>query len=336
MKFIDEAKVFIQAGKGGNGCCSFRREKFVPKGGPDGGDGGIGGSVYLEADPNLNTLIDYRYTRRFEAENGEQGMGRNCTGKGGEDLILKVPVGTVIHNLDTEEIMGEVVKPGQRILIAKGGRYGLGNTNFKSSTNRAPRQITPGEPGESFQAKLELKLLADVGLLGFPNAGKSTLISTVSAAKPKVADYPFTTLYPNLGVVRVGQGQSFVMADIPGIIEGAAEGAGLGIRFLKHLSRTRIILQMVDIASFEHPDLVKTVKTLNQELKKYSSELAKRERWLVFNKIDALRAEDVKKLCDKTVKALKWKGPVYQISAATGQGTQKLTKDIMLAVSKKS
>ena len=329
MKFVDEVKIYVEAGKGGNGCCSFRREKYIPRGGPDGGDGGDAGSVYVVADANLNTLIDYRYTRRFKADNGQPGSGSNRTGRGGEDLYLPVPVGTIVRDVDTDEIIGEVVKPKQSLLVAQGGFHGLGNARFKSSTNRAPRQTTNGEMGESRNLQLELRLLADVGLLGFPNAGKSTLIRAVSAATPKVADYPFTTMYPNLGVVRVGAYQSFVMADIPGVIEGAAEGAGLGLRFLKHLSRTRIVLQVIDIAPIDDVDPVDSILTLNAELQRYSKELSERERWLVLNKTDLLTEAELKirkqQICDK----LKWQGPVFTISALAQQGTQALVNAIM-------
>lgn len=329
MKFVDEATIYIQAGKGGDGCLSFRREKFIPFGGPNGGDGGDGGSVYLQADPDLNTLVDFRYTRIFKAQNGQPGMGSDCTGRSGEDLIIKVPVGTMVYEADTHELIGDLTQAGERIKIAQGGFHGLGNTRFKSSTNRAPRQTTKGKPGEERTICLELKLLADVGLLGMPNAGKSTFIRAVSAAKPKVADYPFTTLYPNLGVVSVGMNRSFVIADIPGLIEGAAEGAGLGVRFLKHLVRTRLLLHIVDVAPMDDSDPVVTAKKIVKELEKYSSELAAKERWLVLNKKDVLPLEARKKHCTDIVKRLKWKGPVYQISAISGEGTQKLCYDLM-------
>ena len=327
MKFVDEANIKIQAGKGGNGCVGFRREKYVPRGGPDGGDGGDGGHVFIEADSNVNTLIDYRFTRQFRAENGEGGSGSNCTGKRGADITLKVPVGTVVHDIDTGETIGEVVKDGQTLMIAKGGQHGLGNTRFKSSVNRAPRQTTPGEPGESRTVKLELKLLADVGLLGFPNAGKSTLIRAVSAAKPKVADYPFTTMHPNLGVVRVDHQQSFVMADIPGVIEGAAEGAGLGLRFLKHLARTRVVLSVIDMIDGEKPPL-ETYQILEQELEQFDPELATRERWVVLNKCDVVPAEDVAAIKQQFIDA-GWKDEIFVISAITGDGTQELVHALM-------
>lgn len=335
MRFVDEVTISVEAGKGGNGCVSFRREKFAPFGGPDGGDGGVGGSVYVIADMNANTLVDYRYTRKFKAQNGEGGSGCNCTGKAGEDLYLTVPIGTVVYEVDTNERMGEVVKHGEALLVARGGRYGLGNTQFKSSTNRAPRQFTPGLPGDARNLRFELKLLADVGLLGLPNAGKSTLISVVSAARPKIADYPFTTLYPNLGVVKVTDGKSFVMADIPGVIEGAAEGAGLGLRFLKHLTRTRIVLHMVDILPPDNADLVSTIKTIVHELERFNPQLAQQERWLVFNKIDLLPEEEADKIAKATVKKLKWKGPVYLISAASQNGTKQLMFDLMNTLQEK-
>jgi len=329
MKFVDEVKIFVQAGKGGNGASSFRREKFIPFGGPDGGDGGDGGSIYVQANLNINTLVDYRYTRQFQAQNGEKGHGANCTGKCGEDLILSVPIGTIIYDNGTGECIGEVIADKQKLLVAKGGYHGLGNLRFKSSTNRAPRQFTPGDPGEERELRLELKLLADVGLLGLPNAGKSSLIRAVSAATPKVADYPFTTMYPNLGVVRVGEHKSFVMADIPGVIEGAAEGAGLGIRFLKHLARTRVILHLVDIAPFDESDVVQTITTIVEELKRYNPELAERERWLVLNKIDMLDPGQQEAIKTEVIKSLNWQGPIYLISALKAEGTQVLMQDIM-------
>ncbi len=332
MRFVDEVLIEVAAGNGGRGCLSFRREKFAPMGGPDGGDGGDGASVYVKADNNFNTLLDYRYKRKFQAKNGESGSGADCTGHGAEDLILTVPIGTLVYDQGTNDLIGEVTKDQQTLLIAKGGWHGLGNARFKSSTNRAPRQTTPGTPGEVRQVRLELKLLADVGLLGLPNAGKSSLIRAVSAATPKVADYPFTTMYPNLGVVSTGPGHSFVMADIPGVIEGAAEGAGLGIRFLRHLSRTRIILHVVDIASNDVTAIVHDIKTIANEVKQYNPELAKRERWLVLNKIDTLPPEDAQTLCKEIVKKLKWKAPVYPISAAQRQGTDALVRDLMATI----
>ena len=318
MKFVDEVKITLKAGDGGNGCCSFRREKYVPFGGPNGGDAGTGGGVYIQADENMNTLIDYRYKRRFDAERGENGQPKNCTGKNGEDLILQVPVGTQVFDIDSEEMLGEVVKPQQKLLLAKGGERGLGNTRFKSSTNRAPRQTTHGTEGELRNVRMELKLLADVGLLGYPNAGKSTLIRALSSAQPKVADYPFTTLYPQLGVVRVSEYQSFVMADIPGLIEGAADGAGLGIRFLRHLARTRIILHVIDVLPIDGSDVVQQAQALVKELEKYSPELAERERWLVLNKIDLLPEDQREAHCNEIVTALNWQGPVFVISGQIG------------------
>jgi len=298
MHFVDEATIKVHAGNGGRGMVSFRREKSIPFGGPDGGDGGDGGSVYLAADPGLNTLADFRYRRTFKAVNGEPGGSADCSGKGGGDLEIVVPVGTVIYDVDTEETLGDLTHAGERILVARGGGGGLGNQHFKSSTNRSPRRATTGYPGEKRELRLELKLIADVGLLGLPNAGKSTLISVVSAARPRVADYPFTTLHPNLGVVYVGEQKSFVMADIPGLIEGAAEGAGLGIRFLKHLQRTRLLLHLVDIAPPDPAsDPVVDARAIAGELKKFSPELAKRERWLVLNKIDLLADDEAESRC---------------------------------------
>ena len=333
MKFVDEVKIQVEAGKGGDGCLSFRREKFIPRGGPDGGDGGEGGSVYLQADESLNTLMEFRYKRSFKARNGHHGMGRLRTGAAGEDLILPVPVGTMVYDQDTDELIGDLVEVGQKLCVAKGGRHGLGNARFKSSVNRAPRQTVPGELGESRNLKLELKLLADVGLLGLPNAGKSTLISVVSNARPKVADYPFTTLHPNLGVVRVGEYKSFVIADIPGLIEGAAEGAGLGIRFLKHLSRTGILLHMVDIAPVDGSDPVEAVQKVYNELVKFSPELADKPRWLVLNKIDVLSPEEVEQRQKEIVERLEWQGPVFCISAVLHEGTEHLCYKLMDAVS---
>ena len=330
MKFVDEATIKVQAGNGGRGMVSFRREKFIPFGGPDGGDGGDGGNVLFVAQRGLNTLADFRYQRTFKAVNGEPGGSADCSGRGGEDLEIAVPVGTVVYDVDTEETLGDLATEGARLLVAKGGKGGLGNQRFKSSTNRTPRKATPGYPGEKRELRLELKLLADVGLLGLPNAGKSTLISAVSAARPKVADYPFTTLHPNLGVVYVGTHQSFVMADIPGVIEGAAEGAGLGVRFLKHLQRTRLLLHLVDIAPPDPAaDPVVDARSIAGELKKFSPELAQRERWLVLNKLDLLTPADADKRCKEIVRRLRWKGPVYRISGATRQGTQELCRDIM-------
>ena len=329
MKFVDETAITVQAGKGGNGCLSFRREKYVAKGGPDGGDGGDGGSVYLEADDGLNTLVDYRFVRHYGAENGESGRGRNCTGKGGEDLVLKVPVGTTALDEDSGEVLGDLAEPGQRLLVARGGFHGLGNTRFKSSTNRAPRQTTPGTEGERRSLRLELKVLADVGLLGLPNAGKSTLIRAVSAAKPKVANYPFTTLVPNLGVVKVQAHRSFVVADIPGLIEGASEGAGLGIRFLRHLTRNRILLHLVDVCPFDGTSPAENALAITRELERFSPALAARERWLVLNKTDLLDDEQLAEVSEQVLSALDWEGPVYQISAISSAGTDTLVADIM-------
>lgn len=330
MKFVDEATIKVKAGDGGNGCVSFRREKYVPFGGPDGGDGGDGGSVYLVASHDLNTLADFRFQRHYQAERGENGAGRNMTGRSGADLEVPVPVGTLAYDEETGELVGDLVEDGQRLLVAQGGFHGLGNTRYKSATNRAPRQSKPGTPGEARTLRLELKLLADVGLLGLPNAGKSTLISRVSGARPKIADYPFTTLYPGLGVVRVGPLQSFVMADIPGLIEGAAEGAGLGVRFLKHLARTRLLLHLVDIAPADpDDDPVHAVQTIVAELAGFSPELAARPRWLVLNKMDLVAPTDRETLVQDLVTRLEWNGPVFAISAATGEGCQALMQAIM-------
>jgi GTP-binding protein len=328
MKFIDEATIEVRAGDGGNGCVSFRREKYIPFGGPDGGDGGDGGSVYLEAESAVNTLVDFRHNRKFLAERGQNGMGKNRTGKSGEDLIVKVPVGTLVHEEDTGELVGDLVREGERLLVARGGFHGLGNTRFKSSTNRAPRQSKPGTPGEARHLRLELKLLADVGLLGMPNAGKSTLIRAVSSARPKVADYPFTTLHPNLGVVRVAEHRSFVMADVPGLIEGAAEGAGLGVRFLKHLSRTRLLLHLVDIGPLTDP--VADSAVILKELEQFSPELAGRERWLVFNKVDLVASDEREARCRAVIDALGWQGPTYEISGLRQEGTDALMQDVMV------
>ncbi len=328
MKFIDEATIEVIAGDGGNGCVSFRREKYIPFGGPDGGDGGDGGSVWLVADSSINTLVDFRHSRKFPAQRGEHGKGRNCTGKSGDDLVVAVPSGTMVHEEDTGELIGDLVGAGQRLLVARGGFHGLGNARFKSSTNRAPRQSKPGTPGERRRLHLELKLLADVGLLGLPNAGKSTLIRAVSSARPKVADYPFTTLYPNLGVVSVSAHRSFVMADVPGLIEGAAEGTGLGIQFLKHLARTRLLLHLVDTGPAGDP--VGDVETILAELGKFSPELVARERWLVLNKTDLLPADDSREHCREIVAALGWTGPVFEISALSGAGTRALASAIMV------
>lgn len=333
MKFVDEATIRVQAGNGGNGCLSFRREKYIERGGPDGGDGGNGGSVYLEADDALNTLADFRVARKFRAENGQPGAGRNKTGRSGNDIVVKVPCGTVVHDVDTSELICDLTETGQRRKVADGGRGGLGNTRFKSSVNRAPRKTTPGTPGEGRHLSLELKVLADVGLLGLPNAGKSTLISAMSQARPKIADYPFTTLHPNLGVVRVGRLQSFVMADIPGLIEGASDGAGLGIQFLRHLSRTGLLLHVVDIAPLDpanEPE--QAIRGIEQELINYSDELADKPRWLVINKIDLLDETDTEARCQSLVESLDWQAPVFRVSAATGEGTDELAQAIMRAL----
>ena len=321
MKFVDEVLVRVEAGDGGNGCVSFRREKYVPNGGPDGGDGGDGGDVYLLADNNLNTLIDYRFERFHMAERGENGRGANCTGARGKDLVLTVPVGTRATDEDTGEVLGDLTKHGDRLLIAKGGFHGLGNTRFKSSVNRAPRQKTMGTKGEQRNLKMELLLLADVGMLGLPNAGKSTFIRAVSAARPKVADYPFTTLVPNLGVVRVGTQRSFVIADIPGLIEGAAEGAGLGIRFLKHLERCRVLLHLVDICPVDESDPAENAKVIIHELEKYSPKLASKPRWLVFNKMDLMLEDEAEEVIQRVMEALEWEGEVFRISAVNKEGT---------------
>jgi len=329
MKFVDEARITVEAGKGGNGCVSFRREKFIPKGGPDGGDGGDGGSVYLVADENTNTLVDYRYTRRFKADNGQPGGGRNCTGGKGEDIELKVPVGTTAIDEDTSETLGDLTAHGERLMVARGGFHGQGNTRYKSSTNQAPRQSKPGQPGESRNLRLELKVLADVGLLGLPNAGKSTFIRSVSAATPKVADYPFTTLVPNLGVVSIEQHRSFVIADIPGLIEGASDGAGLGTRFLKHLVRTHLLLHIVDMAPFDESDPAERVEAISHELETFSPGLAQRDRWLVLNKLDLIPEGEREARCQDVIDRLNWDGPVYRIAAINKQGTHNLVCDIM-------
>ncbi|MEY2632539.1 MAG: hypothetical protein RIR00_1193 [Pseudomonadota bacterium] len=330
MKFIDEAKIYVHAGDGGNGAASFRREKYIPKGGPDGGDGGRGGSIYVVADRNINTLVDYRYTRKFLAQRGENGRGSDCYGAAGEDITLRMPVGTVISDLNTETVMADLDHDGKRVLLARGGQGGLGNLHFKSSVNRAPRQHTKGQQGEEFELKLELRVLADVGLLGLPNAGKSTLIRAISAARPKVADYPFTTLHPNLGVVRVDDNKSFVVADVPGLIEGAADGAGLGIRFLKHLQRTRILLHLVDLAPFDpDADPVRDALAIVGELEKYSPELAAKPRWLVLNKLDLLpdeeKAEKVADFLAAYRAASGYDGPHFAIAAISGNGCRELT-----------
>ncbi len=330
MKFVDEAKMRVQAGNGGRGCLSFRREKFMPFGGPDGGDGGLGGSVWLRAAEGINTLADFRVERNFKAKSGEAGSGNDCTGRGGDDLYVPVPVGTVVRDSETGEQLGDLVRAGDTLLVARGGKGGWGNAKFKTSTNRAPRQFGPGLPGEKRLLELELKVIADVGLLGLPNAGKSTLIRAVSSARPKVADYPFTTLHPNLGVVYCGEHRSFVMADIPGLIEGAAEGAGLGIRFLKHLQRTRVLLHLVDISPVDpDADPVKDARAIVGELKKFSKDLADRPRWLVLNKSDLLPPGEAEKRAKAIVRSLRFKGPWFLISGATGAGTKDLTESVM-------
>jgi GTP-binding protein len=335
MKFVDEAIIKVTGGKGGDGCSGFRREKFMPLGGPDGGDGGTGGDVYLVTDPNLNTLVDFRYQRLFGAESGKKGSGNDRYGKQGEDLFIKVPIGTLVYDNETEELLADLNQSNQSLIVAKGGRKGLGNVHFKSSVNRAPRKFTHGEMGEVRTLRLELKLLADVGLLGMPNAGKSTLISAVSAARPKVADYPFTTLYPNLGVVSVGTHQSFVIADIPGLIEGASEGAGLGIQFLKHLLRTRLLLHIIDIGPQDEVDPADSAQKIVKELEKFSPELAQKPRWIVFNKSDLFVEDEAKKTAEKILKKMKKlikiapKTPMYLISAISQKGTKQLMQDLM-------
>ena len=330
MKFVDEAIIKVSAGAGGNGCLSFRREKFIPFGGPDGGDGGDGGDVYLLADNQVNTLIDFRYQRHFKAQRGEHGRGRLCSGARGEDLVIKVPVGTEAWDDATNELIGDLVSHGDKLMVAKGGWHGLGNTRYKSSINRAPRQTSDGTPGEERTLRLEMKLLADVGLLGLPNAGKSTFISQVSAAQPKVADYPFTTLHPNLGVVTLKDVRSFVIADIPGLVEGAAEGAGLGIQFLRHLTRTRLLLHLVDMAPVDvKQDPVESVNIINHELLQYSEALGKQPQWLILNKMD-LVPEDIRdELSEEVLTRLNWQGPVYKISGQTGEGCAQLCEAIM-------
>ena len=339
MKFIDEAKIYVKAGDGGNGAATFRREKYIPMGGPDGGDGGRGGSIYVIADRNINTLVDYRYTRKFLAQRGENGRGAECYGAGGDDIVMRVPVGTVISDLNTEEIIADLDHHDKKVLIAKGGKGGMGNIHFKSSTNRAPRKSTKGEPGQEFELKMELRVLADVGLLGLPNAGKSTLIRAISAARPKVADYPFTTLHPNLGVVRVDSEKSFVVADVPGLIEGAADGAGLGIRFLKHLQRTRILLHLVDIAPIDpDADPVKDAIAIVGELAKHDPTLVEKPRWLVLNKLDLIPEEEREKCVANFLKAYKKKtkydGPHFTIAAINGEGTKPLIYAIHEALEK--
>jgi len=329
MKFVDEATILVVAGDGGNGCVSFRREKYIPRGGPDGGDGGDGGDVFLVADENLNTLIDYRFEKSFRAERGQNGQSRDCTGKRGKDITVKVPVGTRVIDQGTGETLGDMTRHQQTLMVAKGGWHGLGNTRFKSSVNRSPRQKTMGTPGEKRDLQLELMLLADVGMLGLPNAGKSTFIRAVSAAKPKVADYPFTTLVPSLGVVRMDSEQSFVIADIPGLIEGAAEGAGLGIRFLKHLERCRVLLHLIDIAPIDESDPVENARIILGELEKYSDKLFNKPRWLVFNKVDLIDEEEAQARAKAIAEALGWEDKYYLISAASRQGVTDLCWDVM-------
>jgi GTP-binding protein len=326
MKFVDEAYIDVAAGDGGNGCVSFRHEKYKEFGGPNGGDGGRGGHVYAVADPNLNTLVDYRFSRRYDAKRGQHGMGSDMFGAAGDDVVLKMPVGTIISDAKTGETLHELLMPGEVIAIAKGGDGGFGNMRFKSAINRAPRQKTPGWPGEKKNLKLELKVLADVGLLGMPNAGKSTLISAISNARPKIADYPFTTLHPNLGVVRIGPEQSFVVADLPGLIEGASEGAGLGHQFLRHLQRTRVLWHVVDLAPFDGADPVAQAKAIVAELKKYDATLYEKPRWLILNKVDMLSAEECEARVKDFVKRFKYKGPVFEISALTREGCDPLVK----------
>jgi GTP-binding protein len=334
MKFVDEVSVRVQAGNGGNGCLSFRREKYIPRGGPDGGDGGDGGNVYLVAKTGINTLADFRVARQFKAGHGQPGKGKNCFGRGGDDLLVEVPLGTRIIEEDTTEVLGEVMEEGEQLLVAAAGAGGKGNTRFKSSTNKAPRKITQGTHGEKRLLRLELTVLADVGLLGLPNAGKSTLITAVSAARPKIADYPFTTLHPNLGVVFVGEHRSFVMADIPGLIEGAAEGAGLGTRFLKHLSRCRLLLHIIDAAPPPgSDDAVTGARAIVGELERFSPELYERERWLVLNKLDLL-GDDAEAEAARIISELGWEGPVYRVSALRKDGTQQLAGDIMTRLEK--
>jgi GTP-binding protein len=329
MKFVDEAAIRVEAGDGGNGCVSFRRERAIPFGGPDGGDGGDGGSIYAVADINLNTLADFRFTRVFRATRGENGTGSNCRGRSADDLLVPMPLGTRIVDVETQELIGELTRADERIKLAAGGFHGLGNTRFKSSINRAPRKATAGSLGERRDVHLELSLLADVGLLGMPNAGKSTLLSAVSAARPKIADYPFTTLYPQPGVVSVGLNKSFVMVDIPGLIAGAAEGAGLGIRFLKHVQRTRLLLHLVDILPTDGADIADNVRAINAELAEFSEELAGREQWLLFTKRDVMPEQEADAICAKALKKLKWKGKSYRISAVRRDGLDPLCRDAM-------
>lgn len=329
MKFVDEAKILVEGGKGGNGCISFLRLKYMPFGGPDGGDGGEGGSVWAVAEANLNTLADFRYTRKFRAESGVAGQGSNCNGAGGGDLEIRMPLGTRIYDAGTDELIGELMRNGQRLKVAQGGARGLGNPHFKSSVNRTPYKSTKGSPGDLRELRLELSLMADVGLLGLPNAGKSTLLASVSAARPKIADYPFTTLHPQPGVVSLGMSRSFVMVDIPGLIEGAADGAGLGIRFLKHLQRTRLMLHLVDVLPPDESDIVANIKTINGELKAFGRELGAKEQWLVFNKTDLMPKAEAQALIEKALKKLRWKGRWFAISAATRKGCDVLCEEAM-------
>jgi GTP-binding protein len=332
LKFVDEAEIVVEAGNGGNGCLSFRREKYIERGGPDGGDGGDGGSVFMQADASLNTLVDFRFQPRYRAQPGQSGQGRNCTGRSGEDLLVKVPLGTTVIDVNTEELIADLSVADKPVMVAKGGFHGMGNTRFKSSTNRAPRKITKGTEGEVRKLQLQLRLVADVGLLGFPNAGKSTLIRSVSAATPKVADYPFTTLVPNLGVISLGMERSFVMADIPGLIEGASEGAGLGFRFLKHLSRTRLLLHLVDALPADGSDPVDNAEQIITELEKFSPTLAKKERWLVINKVDLLNAEDLEQLKQDLRSRLSWTGDIHEISALNNEGCKLLCEGLMQSI----
>ncbi|MEP7186216.1 MAG: Obg family GTPase CgtA [Rhodanobacter sp.] len=328
MKFVDEANVRIKAGDGGNGCISFRREKFIPFGGPDGGDGGFGGSIWLVADEGINTLVDFRHQRSFKAQRGQNGMGSQMYGKGGDDTVIRVPVGTMITNVDTDEVIGDLTGDGQRMLVAQGGKGGLGNIHFKTSVNRAPRKATPGTPGEERELKMELRLLADVGLLGFPNAGKSTFIRAVSAATPRVADYPFTTLHPNLGVVSLGTDQSFVIADIPGLIEGASDGAGLGIQFLRHVARTSLLLHLVDIAPIDGSDVAAQVRAIEHELEKFNPELLERPRWLVLNKSDMVTEGEREEKAQAIVDELGWDQPWFVISAIARDNTLEVCQQV--------
>lgn len=329
MKFVDEAKIYVEAGHGGNGACSFLRLKFMPFGGPDGGNGGDGGSVYLQADESVNTLVDYRYMHTHKAEDGEKGGSRDCTGKSGENLFLRVPVGTMVYDEETDELIADLTMAGQEACVAQGGRHGVGNARFKSSVNRAPRRTIPGQEGERRYLRLELKVLADVGLVGMPNAGKSTLVNAMSAARPKIADYPFTTLYPCLGVVRVSNFRSFVLADLPGLIEGAAEGAGLGIRFLKHVSRTQLLFHVVDVMPVDESDPVLNVISITNELAKYSPDLLEKERWLVINKVDLLPPDELEVRCREIVERLDWKGRVFKVSGLAHQGLDVLAQEAM-------